>query len=89
MKWIYIDRKFIPVQNCTNISFGERQRENEYVVTMIVEDINGNITRSSFYSTNSNLDEYTIRCLFYEFIADINSTVFDFWEVCNTILTKE
>lgn len=85
MKWIYLEGKFIPVQNCVKIDFSSMQRGNEYIVTMNIEDVNGNTTRSSYYSKVDKLCEKDVRILFYKFIIDTNMIVFDFNELCSTI----
>ena len=85
MKWIYVEGKFIPVQNCVKIGFSNTQRGNEYIVTMNIEDVNGNTTRSSYYSKVDKLCEKDVRILFYKFIIDTNMIVFDFNELCSTI----
>ena len=85
MKWICVDCKYIPVSNCVRIDFGNTQRGNEYIVVMIVEDVNGNITRSSYYSKVDKLCEKDVRSRFYDFIKDVCITMFDFNEVCSTI----
>lgn len=85
MKWIYVEGKFIPVENCVKIDFSNMQRGNEYIVTMGIEDVNGNITRSSYYSKVDKLCEEDVRGRFYDFIMNTNITMFDFDEMCNTI----
>ena len=85
MKWIYIEGKFVPVQSCVKIDFSNMQRGNDYVVTMSIEDVNGNITRSSYYSKVDKLCEKYVRSRFYDFIKDVYITMFDFNEVCSTI----
>ena len=85
MKWIYVEGKFIPVQNCVKIDFSNMQRGNEYIITMSIEDVNGNTTRSSYYSKVDKLCEKDVRSRFYDFIMDVNITMFDFDEMCNTI----
>lgn len=85
MKWIYVEGKFIPVENCVKIDFSNMQRGNEYIVTMSIEDVNGNTTRSSYYSKVDKLCEKDVRSRFYDFIMDANITMFDFDEMCNTI----
>ena len=85
MKWIYVEGKFIPVENCVKIDFSNVQRGNEYIVTMSIEDINGNTTRSSYYSKVDKLCEKDVRGRFYDFIMDTNIIMFDFDKMCNTI----
>ena len=85
MKWIYLEGKFIPVQNCVKIDFSSMQRGNEYIVTMNIEDVNGNTTRSSYYSKVDKLCEKDVRSRFYDFIMDVYITMFDFNEMCSTI----
>lgn len=85
MKWIYVEGKFIPVQNCVKIDFSNMQRGNEYIVTISVEDVNGNTTRSSYYSKADKLCEKDVRSRFYDFIMDVYITMFDFNEMCSTI----
>ena len=85
MKWIYVEGKFIPVQNCVKIGFSNTQRGNEYVVTMSVEDVNGNSTKSTYYSKVDKLSEDRVRNEFYSFIKDSNITLFDFRETCKMI----
>ena len=85
MKWIYVEGKFIPVQNCVKINFSNMQRGNEYIVTMSIEDVNGNTTRSSYYSKVDKLCEKDVRGRFYDFIMDTNIIMFDFDKMCNTI----
>lgn len=85
MKWIYVEEKFIPVQNCVKIDFSNMQRGNEYIVTMSIEDVNGNTTRSSYYSKVDKLCKKDVRSRFYDFIMDANIIMFDFDEMCNTI----
>ena len=85
MKWIYVEGKFIPVQNCVKIDFSSMQRGNEYIVTMNIEDVNGNTTRSSYYSKVDKLREKDVRSRFYDFIMDVYITIFDFTDTCRTI----
>jgi len=85
MKWIYVEGKFIPVQNCVKIDFSNTQRGNDYIVTMNIEDVNGNTTRSSYYSKVDKLREKDVRSRFYDFIMDVYITMFDFNEMCSTI----
>lgn len=85
MKWIYVEGKFIPVQNCVKIDFSNMQRGNEYIVTMSIEDVNGNTTRSSYYSKVDKLCEKDVRSRFYDFIMDVCITMFDFNKMCSTI----
>ena len=85
MKWIYVEGKFIPVKNCVKIDFSNMQRGNEYIVTMSIEDVNGNTTRSSYYSKVDKLCEKDVRSRFYDFIMDVYITMFDFNEMCSTI----
>ena len=85
MKWIYVEGKFIPVQNCVKIDFSNTQRGNDYIVTMNIEDVNGNTTRSSYYSKVDKLCEKDVRNRFYDFIMDVNTTMFDFDGICNII----
>ena len=85
MKWIYVEGKFIPVQNCVKIDFSNMQRGNEYIVTMSIEDVSGNTTRSSYYSKVDKLCEKDVRSRFYDFIMDVYITMFDFNGMCSTI----
>ena len=85
MKWIYVEGKFIPVQNCVKIDFSNMQRGNEYIVTMSIEDVSGNTTRSSYYSKVDKLCEKDVKSRFYDFIMDVYITIFDFNEMCSTI----
>lgn len=85
MKWIYIEGKFIPVQNCVRINFSSMQRENDYIVTMNVEDVNGNTTCSSYYSKVDKLCEKDVRGRFYKFVCTNSRRLFDFNEMCSTI----
>ena len=85
MKWIYVEGKFIPVENCVKIDFSNVQRGNEYIVTMSIEDVNGNTTRSSYHSKVDKLCEKDVRSRFYDFIMDVYITMFDFNEMCSTI----
>ena len=68
MKWIYVEGNLIPVQNCVKIDFSNMQRGNEYIVTMSIEDVNGNTTRSSYYSKVDKLCEKDVKSRFYDFI---------------------
>lgn len=85
MKWICIDCKYIPVSNCVRIDFGNIQKGNEYMVVMIVEDVNGNSTKSNYYSKVDKLSEDRVRNEFYSFIKDSDITLFDFREICKMI----
>ena len=85
MKWIYVEGKFIPIEKCVTIDFSSMQRENEYIVTMSVEDVNGNTTRSSYYSKVDKLCEKDVRNSFYDFIMDVYMTMFDFNRMCSSI----
>lgn len=85
MKWICIECKYIPVSNCVRIDFGNTQRDNEYMVVMIVEDVNGNLTKSIYYSKRDKLSEDFVRNKFHDFIMDSTITLFDFYETCKMI----
>ena len=85
MKWLYIEGKFIPVRNCVKIDFTNVQRDREYAITMIVEDTNSNITKSTFYSKIDKINEDDVRDRFYTFIIDDSATVFYFYSVCKSI----
>lgn len=85
MKWICIDCKYIPVSNCVRIDFGNTQKGNEYMVVMIVEDVSGNSTKSTYYSKVDKLSEDRVRNEFYSFIKDSDITLFDFYETCKMI----
>lgn len=85
MKWIYVGEKFIPLEKCVTIDFSNMQRGNEYIVTMSVEDVNGNTTRSSYYSKVDKLCEKDVRNSFYDFIMDVYIAMFDFNRMCSSI----
>lgn len=85
MKWIYVEGKFIPVQNCVNIDFNYSEKDKECFVIIIVEDVNGNLTKSIYYSKVEKLHVDAVRNEFYNFIKDTNTTMFDFNEMCSTI----
>lgn len=85
MKWIYVEGKFIPVQNCVKIDFNYSERDRECAVMIIVEDVNGNSTKSTYYSKVDKLSEDRVRNKFYSFIKDFDITLFDFYETCKMI----
>lgn len=85
MKWIYLDGKFLLVQNCVQINFTSVTRENEYVVTMVVQDVNKNIEKCTHYSKVDKLSVQEVRSKFYDFIMDSCITMFNFYDVCKTI----
>ena len=52
---------------------------------MIVEDVNGNSTKSIYYSKLNKLSEDRVRNKFHDFIMDSTITLFDFYETCKMI----
>lgn len=85
MKWIYLDGKFLLVQNCVQINFIGVTRGEEYVVTMIVQDVNKNIEKYTYYSKVGKLSDQEVRLEFYNFVTDSYLTMFNFYDVCKTI----
>lgn len=85
MKWICIDAKYIPVSSCVRIDFSNTQRGNEYMVVMSVEDVNGNSTKSTYWSKVDKISEDFVRNKFYDFIMDSTITLFNFYETCKMI----
>lgn len=85
MKWIYLDGKFLPVQNCVQINFIGVTRGEEYVVTMVVQDINKNIEKCAYYSKVDKLSVQEVRSKFYDFVMDSYITMFNFYHTCEQI----
>lgn len=85
MKWIYLDGKFLLVQNCVQINFTSVTRENEYTVTMIVQDVNKNVEKCIYYSKVNKLSVQEVRSKFYDFVMDSYITMFNFYDVCKQI----
>lgn len=85
MKWIYVEGKFIPVQNCVKIDFTYSEIDRECAVMIIVEDVNGNSTKSIYHSKRDKLSDDFIRNKFQDFIIDSTITLFDFYKTCKMI----
>ena len=85
MKWVYLDGKFFPVQNCVQINFTSVTRDEECVVTMVVQDVNKNIEKYTYYSKVHKLSVQEVRSKFYDFVTDSYITMFNFYDTCKQI----
>ena len=85
MKWIYLDGKFLPVQNCVQINFTSVTRDEEYVVTMVVQDVNKTIEKCTYYSKVGKLSVQEVRSKFYDFVMDSYITMFNFYHTCKQL----
>lgn len=85
MKWIYLDGKFLPVQNCVQINFTSVTRDTEYIVTVVVQDVNKNIEKCTYYSKVDKLSAQEVRSKFYDFVTDSYITMFNFYDTCKQI----
>ena len=85
MKWIYLDGKFLPVQNCVQIDFTSVTKDTEYIVTMVVKDVTKDITKCAYYSKVGKLSVQEVRSKFYDFVTDSYITMFNFYHTCKQI----
>lgn len=85
MKWVYLDGKFLPVRNCVQINFTSVTRDEEYVVTMVVQDVNKNIEKYNYYSKVGKLSVQEVRSKFYDFVTDSYIIMFNFYHTCKQI----